>query len=221
MTDVYLYEHNQYNLEPVPRPRHVLPYAVVTFTLSHKQHMPQMMPVTEPSNEIPDPAYSLNKTYFGDEKVDCCAVWQGELIHRGNSIGTARFLSGTPLNIGLDYKLHFDSCVSLNDLQNLTFSRRFKDTIATAWENAVTFEEGSYNVFVVRPDVGWEYSVDKLLSYLSSAEKAALSVINKDSGDKKNTDKIYLMPACELTEEMAANLSVEVAMCHTVTFRKS
>ncbi|XP_070544893.1 uncharacterized protein [Ptychodera flava] len=195
-TMIYLYEFNKYG-GLSNRPRQVLPYAVVSYETGQPAELCKE-PVSIPAvcDEAP------TTVPFGDQEIPYTVVWEGMLLHKDNAIGLVQFVAGKQLPLKLSDTITFDTCVAIDYLKQRSFSERCRDCLAASWTDPVECVEGTYNVFVVQPYISSQVAIHALVNHLHRCNKAAVTILPSLNKRNKMENKLFLLPACEFTEEL-------------------
>ncbi|XP_070544894.1 uro-adherence factor A-like isoform X3 [Ptychodera flava] len=139
---------------------------------------------------------------FGDQEIPYTVVWEGMLLHKDNAIGLVQFVAGKQLPLKLSDTITFDTCVAIDYLKQRSFSERCRDCLAASWTDPVECVEGTYNVFVVQPYISSQVAIHALVNHLHRCNKAAVTILPSLNKRNKMENKLFLLPACEFTEEL-------------------
>ncbi|XP_066554357.1 protein TASOR [Amia ocellicauda] len=121
LTQQYFYEYTFDEIKS--RPRHVCPYAVVSFVCKNKEAAPPPKPVASQR--------SMNKSSDGGKDKNSYTVWSGQLLNRGKPLCLACLKSATRpfLPFKLSDKLEIGTVMSLDQLKRkIPVALFYKDT---------------------------------------------------------------------------------------------
>uniref|UniRef100_A0A4W5M3V9 TASOR pseudo-PARP domain-containing protein n=1 Tax=Hucho hucho TaxID=62062 RepID=A0A4W5M3V9_9TELE len=117
LTQQYFYEYNFDELKA--RPRHVCPYAVVSFQFKGKDALLQAKPMA--------PLRSTSQTSAGSKGTSKYTVWTGELVNEGRAVSQVSFCSFSPpfLPFKLPEKLELGLVMSMDQVTQMIPSALF------------------------------------------------------------------------------------------------
>ncbi|XP_048589759.1 uncharacterized protein LOC5509427 isoform X3 [Nematostella vectensis] len=233
-TQYYFYEFDEEGADfHVKRPRHVLPYAVLTLSVPVIEE-PKLIPQQKTKKALKGPphqrhnarksAYSSIKTMshpaptedvVGDPQV----VWTGRLANKENNVANISLVSYSRKR----QKLPFDIGEEINIIDKIAFELLrpllpcplFKSGMPTVTRVCKELlPGGQYTYFEVRCSDGKENKLVKLVSFLEAHEWA--SVLQYEGG----AYYIYLLPTSQLTHDLAITDYHSPKRLHVLMFVK-